>query len=58
MSIKYNGKYLKDKKHDGSILKDIPEGEMLKDKKRGGQPLWKNSGTINESEYSKKNLNE
>lgn len=58
MTTKYEGDLLKDKKPDGELLQDIPEGELIRDKPDEGEPLWRNSGPINESDYRDRNLNE
>ena len=51
---------LKPKPKDGTILREpLPEGEVLKDKKKKGNPLWKTPKKLDETErYRKENLNE
>ena len=54
--------------HKGNMIRDIPDGEMLKDKvaegellvsegPKGGR-LWKKKGNLNEDETECKTLNE
>jgi len=54
--------------HKGNMIRDIPDGEMLKDKVAEGDllvsegpkgdPLWKKKKKLNEEEEGPKSLNE
>jgi len=59
MSKEYDEKkYLKDKKKNKDLLKqELPEGEVLKPKKKEGRPLWIDD-KLNEEKKKKKKLNE
>lgn len=54
-------------KRNGDLIKDIPDGKLLKKEEKGdlivsegpkGNPLWKNKKKLNENETENNTLNE
>lgn len=57
MSTEHKGNIIRDIP-DGKILKDVTEGDLLVSEAPNGDPLWKKKKKLNEEEDDSRVLNE